>query len=86
MTTKQSPALPLSLSLLFPHWHDEYDAVLHETDHKVLFKRVEIAEAALLSRRDALRQQTAGTVEQSAIERALKKVREVKKDILNFPL
>jgi hypothetical protein len=71
MTTKQSPALPLSL--LFPHWHDESEAVLRETDHKMLFKRVEIAEAALFSRRDALRQQTAGTVEQSAIEKALKR-------------
>ncbi len=82
MTPKLSPALPL----IYPHWQDEYEAVLREPDHKMLFKRVEIAEAALLDRLDALRQQKAATAEQNEIEKALKRVRAVKKDILNFPL
>ena len=59
--------------MLFPHWHDEYEAVLRETDHEMLLKRVEIAEAALLNRRNALGQQTNGRHgEQDAIEKAFK--------------
>ena len=36
-----------------PHWQMEYEGALQETDHKILFKRIEIAEAAILSRREA---------------------------------
>jgi hypothetical protein len=39
-----------------------------------LFKRVEIAEAALLSRLDAVRRQVVGTLEPNEIETALTKV------------
>jgi hypothetical protein len=38
---------PVSSPLRFPHWQNEYEAALRETDHKMLFKRVEIAEATL---------------------------------------
>jgi len=48
MASKQTT--PLSSPLRFPHWQNEYEAALRETDHKILFKRVEIAEATLLNR------------------------------------
>ena len=51
-----------------------------------MFKRVEIAEAALLSRLDAVRRQVVGTLEPNEIETALTRVFAVKKDILNFPV
>ncbi len=38
----------------FPNWQREYESALLETDESVLFKRVEVAEAAILTRRDAL--------------------------------
>ena len=34
-------------------WQLEYEFALQETDRKILFKRVEIAEAAILTRREA---------------------------------
>ena len=35
--------------LRFPNWQREYEAALLETDESVLFKRVEVAEAAILT-------------------------------------
>ena len=40
--------------LLFPDWQREYESALLETDQSTLFTRVEVAEAAILTRRDAL--------------------------------
>ncbi len=37
-----------------PQWQLEYEAALKETDHKALFKRIEVAEAAILARREVL--------------------------------
>jgi hypothetical protein len=70
----------------FPQWQGEYEAALRETDHRMLFKRVEIAEAAILNRRETLKQESDGRMEQQEIERALEKLRVLKEDILNFPL
>ena len=38
----------------FPQWRVEYESALQETDRKTLFKRIEVAEAAILARRDIL--------------------------------
>ena len=84
MASKQTPS-PDSV-LRFPQWQREYEAALGETDHKMLFKRVEIAEAALLNRQLALKHESDGRVERQEIERALDRLRAVKKDILNFQL
>ena len=70
----------------FPKWQGEYEAALRETDHRMLFKRVEIAEAAILNRRESLKKESDGRVERQEIERALEKLRALKEDILNFPL
>jgi hypothetical protein len=40
--------------LRFPAWEQAYAAVLQATDNDTLFKLVEIAEAAMLVRRDCL--------------------------------
>jgi len=84
MTSK--PPTPLFMPALLPQWQYEYEAVLHETDHKMLFKRVEVAEAALLNRLDTLRHGPNGKVEREEVEKALDRVRAVKKNVLNYPL
>lgn len=66
-------------------WRREYESALLETDNKALFKRVEVAEAAILSRREELRQSSDGFAERREIEIALTKLRMVKKEVLNFP-
>jgi hypothetical protein len=68
----------------FLRWREEYEAVLQETDHKMLFMRVEIAEAAIRSRREALMRSSDGLTERREIENALDKLRTVKRDVLNF--
>lgn len=84
MASKQIPFSDPSLT--FPQWQSEYEAALQETDHKMLFKRIEIAEAALLNRRETLSHQSDGQVEQNEIAKAVEKLRTLKKDILNFSL
>ena len=67
-----------------PHWQLEYEAALKETDHKTLFKRIEVAEAAILDRREALVQGRDGFAERQEIENALDKLRRLKKEVLKF--
>jgi len=68
----------------FLQWREEYDAVLQETDHKMLFMRVEIAEATLRTRREALLRSSDGLTERREIEKALDELRTMKRDVLNF--
>jgi hypothetical protein len=84
MASKQTT--PLSSPLRFPHWQNEYEAALRETDHKMLFKQVAIAEATLLSRRDALSRESHGRAEEKEIAGALERLLALKRDVLNFPL
>jgi hypothetical protein len=84
MASEQIPSL--SSAVRFPQWQGEYEAALRETDRKMLFKRVEIAEAALLNRRDTLKHESDGRVERQEIERALEKLDALKENVLNFPL
>ena len=81
MASKQPP-LP-DPDWRFPHWQAQYEAVLSETDRRILFKRVEVAEAALRNRRDAL-QGPEGQDEEREIGVALEKLRAVKQDIFPF--
>jgi hypothetical protein len=50
----------------------------------VLFKRVAVAEAAILTRRDALEHDSSGQTERVAIEDALANLRVLKRDQLHF--
>jgi hypothetical protein len=50
----------------------------------VLFKRVEVAEAAILTRRDALEHDSSSQTGRAAIEDALANLRVLKRDRLHF--
>jgi hypothetical protein len=67
-----------------PQWQQEYEAAMRETDHKTLFKRIEVAEAAILSRREVLTQSSDGFAERQEIKLALAKLRNLKKEVLKF--
>jgi hypothetical protein len=68
----------------FPQWQLEYESALQETDFKTLFKRIEVAEATILARREILMQSSDGFVERQALKVALEKLRHLKKEVLKF--
>ena len=68
----------------FPQWREEYEAALRETDRETLFKRIEIAEAAILARRDVLEQSPDGFAERREVTLALAKLESLKKEVLKF--
>jgi hypothetical protein len=70
--------------LRFPNWQREYESALLETDESVLFKRVEVAEAAILTRRDALEHDSSSQTERGGIEEALANLGVLKRDRLHF--
>ena len=70
--------------LRFPNWQREYESALLETDKSVLFKRVEVAEAAILARRDVLEHDSSSQTERVAMEDALANLRVLKRDQLHF--
>jgi hypothetical protein len=65
-------------------WRYEYAAAVAEKDKLALFKRVEIAEAALFSRQEVLMQSSDGDIELREIASARKNLQRVKRDVLNF--
>lgn len=67
-----------------PGWQPIYEAVLAETDTTRLFELVEIAEAAVLTRRAALEDSIDHHSERQAIEEAVAKLQAVKRDRLKF--
>lgn len=67
-----------------PEWQHAYESVLAETDTGKLFKLVEVAEAALLTRRAALAGSADHHAERKAMDEALTNLRAVKKDRLKF--
>jgi len=67
-----------------PQWRVEYEAALREGDHERLFKRIEVAEAAILTRRDVLEQGSDGSAERREITLALAKLESMKKEVLKF--
>jgi hypothetical protein len=73
-------------ALRFPRWQGEYEAVLREADRDMQFKRVEIAEAALLNCRDILAQDSRNHLERQAIENALQHLRALKINVLKYPV
>jgi hypothetical protein len=83
MISKPGPASDFP-ELHFPTWQDAYQATLQPTDTISLFKLVEIAEAAILTRRDSLKGTAQGSVEQRAIEDALQTLSSIKRRRLKF--
>jgi hypothetical protein len=71
---------PVGLS----QWQRYYELVLQERDRKSLFKRIEVAEAAIHSRQELLKQSADGFIEREEIERALLKLTHLKTKVLKF--
>lgn len=65
-------------------WQREYESALQEPNLKILFKRIEVAEAAVLTRREILAESPDGFTERKEIKKALEKLRNLKKDVLRF--
>lgn len=68
----------------FPAWQNQYSLVLRETDRERLFTRIEIAEAALRMRLEAITTSSDHHAEREAIADALTKLSLLKKRRLGF--
>ena len=79
--TESSPSSP---SNRFPSWQSAHAAVLAEADTAALFKLVEIAEAAIRTRRAALEGNPDHHAERQDMAEALANLRVVKKERLKF--
>lgn len=65
-------------------WQRAYELVLQEADDAALFKCIEVAEAAILTRREFLLSSATHPEELKAIEDALAHVRFLKRSRLGF--
>jgi hypothetical protein len=65
-------------------WQLVYGAATKETEHLTLFKRVEIAEAAILTRREALMSSSDAFAERQELDLALANLGALKRDVLKF--
>jgi hypothetical protein len=75
-------------TLRHPAWQREYEASLHEPDPKKLLERVHAVEAAIFNRLQELAQTSESTdhkAEEQAIAEALRTLRVLKRDKLQFP-
>jgi len=83
MTQHSSPS-----NLRYPAWQREYEASLHEPDPKKLLERVHAVEAAIFNRLQDLAQTSESTdhkAEEQTIAEALRTLRVLKRDKLQFP-
>jgi hypothetical protein len=74
--------------LRYPAWQREYEASLREPDPKKLLERAHAVEAAIFSRLQELAQTSESTdhkAEEHAIAEALRTLRVLKRDKLQFP-
>jgi hypothetical protein len=72
----------------YPAWQREYEASLREPDPKKLLERVHAVEAAIFNRLQELAQTSESTdhkAEEQAIAEALRALRVLKRDKLQFP-
>lgn len=82
MTARLTTAARLRLRV--PAWQHAYEATLQATDTNSLFKLLEIAEPAVLIRRDHLKGKSRNKAERRAIEAAFLMLSSIKKDRLKF--
>jgi hypothetical protein len=85
MTTSEFSRSDSSPSLGYPEWSLKYREALLEVDPKKLFERVAEAEMAIFGRLQQLSGTQDGHAERDAIEDALRALRVIKRDRLNFP-
>ncbi len=73
-----------SQPVIFPAWQREFREVLRETDRLELFRLVEVAEATIRGRLDAIRDSAEHRAEREAITNALNWLSHAKRDRLGF--
>jgi len=73
-----------SSELPFGQWRQAYQSALLETDDKALFKRIEIAESAILTRKEALAKSSDHHAERQGMEEALATLRRLKRTRLHW--
>ena len=76
---------PSTSNLRFPEWQLAYQAALLEVDPQKLPERVKAAEAAIFLRQQALDHDSDGHVERQAIEDAMRALRFIQTEKLNYP-
>lgn len=69
----------------FPEWQSELEAAVREVDAQKLPQRLEAAEAAIFQRQQALLNGPDKQAEQQAIEDAVRTLRVIQKEKLNYP-
>jgi hypothetical protein len=69
----------------FPEWPLKYQEALLEADPKKLSERVAETEAAIVERLQDLSDAQEGQAERQAIQDAIRALRVIKRDKLNFP-
>ena len=76
---------PSTSNLRFPEWQVAYQAALLEVDPQKLPERVKAAEAAIFLRQQALVHSSDGHAEREAIEDAMRALRFIQTEKLNYP-
>ena len=74
-----------SHTLKYPHWQREFEAAVREGDPESLRQRVDVAEAALFLRSQALVGSALGHAEQQAISDAMRTLRVIQREKLGYP-
>jgi hypothetical protein len=69
----------------YPHWQREFEAALREVDPQSLRQRVDVAEAALFLRLQALVGNPEGNEERQAITDAIETLRAIQSEKLGYP-
>ena len=69
----------------FPEWQSELEAAVREADPQKLPQRLEAAEAAIFQRQQTLVDGPHRQAEQQAIEEAVRTLRVIQKEKLNYP-
>jgi hypothetical protein len=82
MALPESTKSPPNPELL--EWQRMYQSALRETNKKALFTSIEVAEAAVLMRRETLKLAAQHHTEWQVLEEALAHPRALKSDRLNF--
>jgi hypothetical protein len=85
MTTSEFSRSDSSPSLRYSEWSLKYREVRLEADPKKLAQRVTEAETAIFGRLQQLSRSQDGHAERRAIEDAIRALRVIKRDRLNFP-
>jgi hypothetical protein len=76
---------PSAQALTFPDWQPQFRAALLETDPQQLHQRVITAEEAIFTRMQVLVNASNGDTERHAIEEAMRQLRVIQVEKLNYP-